>query len=62
MNKEKFEGHIGQIKRATDRPRVQDEAISKIHFGRICYIAQSRSRRDAFRKLVKEKGRKVVYL
>jgi hypothetical protein len=56
---EKFEGHIGCIKWAPDRPHVQNEDISKIHFGRIRYITQSKSRRDAFRKLIKEKGLKT---
>lgn len=54
-----MEGHIGCIKWAPDRPHVQNEDISKIHFGRIRYITQSVSRRNAFRKLVKEKGLKT---
>lgn len=67
---EKFEGQIGylkwipleQLKWIPHRPvksHIQDEDISKIHFGRIRYITQSKSRRDAFRKLVKEKGLKT---
>nr|DAH03993.1 MAG TPA: hypothetical protein [Caudoviricetes sp.] len=59
MNEEKFEGSIGRIKYGPDRPHVQNEDISKIHFGRIRYITQSKSRRDAFRKLIKEKGLKT---
>ena len=67
---EKFEGQIGylkwipleQLKWIPHRPvksHIQDEDISKIHFGRIRYITQSKSRRDAFRKLVKEKELKT---
>lgn len=41
------------------RPCVQNEDINKIHFGRIRYITQSVSRRNAFRKLVKEKELKT---
>ena len=53
------EENKGQEKWISRNPHVQDEDISKIHFGRIRYITQSKSRRDAFRKLIKEKGLKT---
>lgn len=51
--------YMAKLKFIPKRPCVQDEDISKIHFGRIRYITQSKSRRDAFRKLIKEKGLKT---
>lgn len=51
--------YMAKLKFIPKRPCVQDEDINKIHFGRIRYITQSVSRRNAFRKLVKEKELKT---
>lgn len=62
MNEEdlkEVDEYMAKLKFIPKRPCVQDEDISKIHFGRIRYITQSVSRRNAFRKLVKEKELKT---